>query len=120
MKDRVEDVFREAMYALASCARADEPAASFAAYAWLCDRSAGAPAVALTEEAFTRDAARWANVAVAPELEAYFMASGIKLANASPMMHGKMIKRIIARLWVAMSPDEQAAFIKWTEGKGNA
>lgn len=120
MKARAADVLYDALHDLRHRASQDEAAADFAAYAWLQERCAGNPNIVLFEGMIAENAKQWSEIATPPELEAYFLASGAKLADRANMMHGRVMKRIIAALWVAMSPDEQSAFLKWAEGKRNA
>lgn len=85
-----------------------------AAWTWLQSRESG-PRVSLTEEGVREDARIWAGMAMPYELQAF----GFAALDALPdrVWASRQIKRLIAALWVRMSPEEREAFIKWQESK---
>lgn len=115
-----QEVKREAVTAhtlrhLAACAEASEAGAVFGALAFLQDRSAGMPLVALMLETARSDARFWAETASPVELECFMLASADKLAENGSLFHGRQIKRLVAALWQRMSPDEKKAFLQWLQ-----
>ena len=81
--------------------------------AWLEDRGAGVPGVALLQEQVRSDALFWAEVASPPELEAYVVAGITRLGAVN--FASRQIKRLVGMLWRRMTPDEQAAFLAWKD-----
>ena len=88
-------------------------AVAWACYDWLSVNNAGTPYVPLIEGAAREEARFWAETATAPELECYALAAIDKLAAHNAPFVSRQIKRLIAALWVRMSPDEKEAFVKW-------
>lgn len=104
---------------LTGCAKVNQQATAAAAYAWLQSSEAGFPMVPIVEEDVRSSAALWVNTATPVELECYFVAASIRLAEIGTFTTSRHIKRLIASLWQRMSPSEQEAFMGWANKGGS-
>lgn len=105
--------FEHATRNLLASSRVSPQAASAAAYAFLQCDGASVPSVQFIEEETRRDAAYWSDTATPVELECYFIAAGMRLAEIGTFNTSRQIKRLIASLWQKMSPDERSSFLEW-------
>lgn len=115
--ERADVAATQALSYLGACAKANDDATAWAAWAHLQDRSAGMPHVAHSTQRAREDARFWAETAQPIELECYLLASADKLVENGDLIHGKQIKRLVAALWDRMSPEEQRAFLLYLQRK---